>query len=185
MSVVAERSRVAVILADHAAADSSGKVNALGMGWAVSGNNSQTGLTAPQAVVVFIDSPPELYGEEFALTLTLRDEDGEPVELPGPPGAGGTMRVSQAARVEEPVFPPGAGIPRRMLWAHTQVILNLGNGLPLRPGHLYTWSLDIDTTHRPEWAVSFYVPGPASEPSRPVFGGPSNPTNIPGVDGTV
>lgn len=176
MSAVAERSKVTVILADYAAADAVNKVNILGTGFQIAGVDAATGLTSPQTVVVFIDTPPEQYGEDFAVTLTLRGMDDRPVELPGPAGTPQAMRVAQNLRVEEPIFPPEANVPRRITWAHTQIIFNIANGLPLAPGQLYTWTLEIDSTRDPRWVASFYVPGPRP---RPVFGGPSNPASIP------
>lgn len=176
MSAVAERARVAVLLSDYAAVDAANKINLLGLGWAVTGADPSSGLTAPQTVVVLIDAPPDLYGEDFAVTLTLRNADDEPVELPGPAGAMQAMRIAQNVRVEEPVFAPNLNVPRRAVWAHTQIILNLANGLPLALGQPYTWTLEIDSTQDPRWAVSFFVPGPRSAP---VFGGPANPATIP------
>lgn len=178
MSDVGERSRVSVLLADYAAADAVGKVNVLGVGWSITALNPQSGTTTPQTVVVMVDSPPDLYGEDFALSLTLRNSDGHPVEVPGPTGAPQAMRVGQNVHIDEPAFPPGTNVPRHTMWAHTQVLLNLGNGIPLPPGHLYTWSVDIDGTHRTDWEVSFFVVAP---PSLPVFGGPAGPSDIPDV----
>lgn len=176
MSPVGERSRVALLLADYAAADAVNKINALGIGWSISGFDAATGLTAPQTVVALIDSPPDLYGEPFVLTLTLRDESDQPVSVPGPTGGAEAMRVTQNARVEEPLFPPGANVPRGVAWSHTQVTLNIANGLPLPVGRMFTWTLEIDSDRDPRWAVSFYVPGP---PQGPVLGGPANPASIP------
>lgn len=179
MGAVADESRVSLLLADYAAADGAGKVNALGLGWGLAGVNPQTGMTPPQAVVAMLDSPPSLYGEAFSVTLTLYGEGDRPVEVPGPSGQLGALRLTHQARIDEPRFAPGANVPRNVVWAHTQVILNLANGIRLAPGHLYTWRLEIDATQDPKWAVSFYVP---AAPGAPVFGGPANPASIPGID---
>jgi hypothetical protein len=178
VSVIADEARVAVFLADYAAADAVNKINAIGLGWAVTGTDPSTGLTAPQTLVAMLDVPPDRYGEDFTLTLTLRDEAGAPVALPGPAGTPQPMRIAQIVRAEEPTFGPAMNVPRDVLWAHVQVVLNLGNGLPLQPG-LYSWQLDIDGKEDPKWRASFYVPGPRPAP---VFGGPANPAHIPGVD---
>lgn len=178
MSAVAERARVAVLLADYAAADAGGKINILGAGWAISGIDPSTASTAPQSVVVMIDSPPDLYGVDFAVTLTLRDGQGKAVRLPGPVGQPESMRISQLVRAEEPQIAPEANVPRGTIWAHAQIVLNLAGGLPLSPGQLYSWQLDIDGTEDARWAAYFYVPGPRPGP---VFGGPDGPLDIPDV----
>lgn len=179
MSNISERARVAVLLCDYAGADAISKVNALGLGWAVTGINPSTGTTAPMTVLVFVDTPPDMYGQEFAITLTLRDAAGKPVELPGPAGNPQAMRLAQNVRAEEPSFPSEANVPRHAVWAHSQMVFNLLNGLPLQPGQLYTWTVEIDSTRLDGWSVSFYVSGP-----RPglVFGGPANPADIPDLD---
>lgn len=167
-----------IFVTDYAATDAVSKINALGIGWTVTGTDPSTGMTAPQALVAMIDLPPELYGQDFSMTVTLRDATGDPVMLPGPAGTPQAMRIAQVARAEEPVFPPEMFVPRHLVWAHVQMILNLANGLPLPPG-LYTWSMEIDGNEDSRWATSFYVPGKRPDP---VFGGPANPAQIPGVD---
>lgn len=179
MSSISSTARVSLFVADYAAPDAIQKLNILGAGWAVTAVNPETGLTAPHAVVAFIDVPPEHYGEEFAVTLTLRDSAGQPVKVPGPTGQVEPMRIAQTLRVEEPQFPPEFNVPRRTVWSHTQVALNMSNGIPVALGQLYTWTLDIDGNGHPAWSVSFYVPGPRPGP---VFGGPANPATIPDLD---
>lgn len=179
MSRVAERSRVALFLADYANADASHKVNALGAGWGVAGTDVTRGVVAPQTVIVFIDSPPELYGDEFVFSLTLRDSTGTAVVVPGPTGNPEPLRVAQNLRVEEPATNPQLHIPRGTVWAHNQIVLNLAEGLRLPLGDLYTWTLDLDGTRSDRWGVSFYVP---AAHHGPVFGGPDNPASIPGID---
>lgn len=165
MSRVADLARVAVLLADYAAPDPSGRINILGAGWNVTGANPTTGQTPQQSLVVLLDFPPELYGEDFTLSLQLRDSAGALVELPGPTGQPQPMRIAQVLRVEEPPAPLGG--PRNLLWAHSQTVFTLLQGLPLRPNELYTWCVEIDGDERPERAVSFYVAGP---PPTPVIG---------------
>ncbi|EYR65026.1 hypothetical protein N866_18830 [Actinotalea ferrariae CF5-4] len=178
MSPISDSARVSLFVADYAAPDAIQKLNIIGAGWAVTGVNPETGLTAPHAVVAFIDVPPDHYGEDFAFTLTLRGPDGQPVRVPGPTGQVEPLRIAQTLRAEEPQFPPEVNVPRRTVWSHTQVALNMSNGIPVQVGSLYTWTLDIDGNTRPAWAVSFYVPGPRPGP---VFGGPAGPATIPDV----
>lgn len=176
MTSLGESARVTVFLADYAAADVAAKVNVIGAGWQITGVDQTTGLTAPQCVVVMIDVPPDFYGEDYAITLTLRDEHGDPIALPGPAGTAEAMRITHTVRAEEPRFAPGIHVPRRQLWAHNQIVLNLANGLPLPMGRMYSWTVDIDTTSDPHWVAPFCVPG---LPPGPIFGGPSNPAAIP------
>lgn len=105
-----------------------------------------------------IDTPPDLYGTDFAVTMTLRNAEGEAVQLPGPAGSPQPMRISQLVRAEEPQFGPEANVPRGLIWAHTQIIFNLSHGLPLPSGQLYSWRLDIDGREDERWAVDFFVP---------------------------
>ena len=167
MSAIGDSARVNVLLADFALADAINKLNVLGIGWAVTGIDPRTGATAPQSVVVMIDVPPDHYGASFTIGLQLRDSAGGLVELPGPAGQLQALRVAQIARVEEPMMPPGLGVPRNTLWAHSQVVFTLVNGLPLRGDEFYTWHVEIDGEERPTWATSFYVAAP---PAAPVIG---------------
>lgn len=160
MSALAEKARVSVLLADYASADAIGKINVLGAGFALCGIDVQTGAIPPQTLVVLIDILPEFYGEDFTLSVALRDSSGNPVEIPGPAGAPQPMRVAQVIRAETPVFPPGTNVPKDVVWAHAQLCLQLMNGLPLKAGDYYTWSVQLDGTDREDWAVSFYVAGP-------------------------
>jgi len=178
MSAIADQARIAVMLADYATVDAGQKINVIGGGFGFTGVDPTTALTAPQALLVTVGVPPELYGDEYVLTVTLQDASGDPVQLPGPSGAAQPMRVAQTVSIEEPRFPPHIYVPKKVVWAQTTAIFNFAGGLPLPIGAHYTWAVDIDGTHDPRWSVSFYVPGP---PPQAVFGGPVGPANIPGV----
>lgn len=178
MSEIAEAARVAVFLADYAGNDPGGRINALGVGWALAPLNPQTGVTSALAAVAIVSVPPQFYGAEYAIEVTLRREDGRAVEMPGPTGEPQALRLAQNIRAEEPTFPPGSNVPRGKLWSQMQVVMGFSNGLPLVGGQLYSFTVGIDSTSKPDWAASFYVPGP---PSGPVFGGPAGPADIPGL----
>jgi hypothetical protein len=167
VSAVGDRARVTLILADYAAADAVQKLNILGAGWSITGLNPATSATSPLAVVVMIESPPDQYGDEFSLTLALEDEDGSPVQVPDAAGSLTALRIAQVIRIQEPAVLPQLNAPKGKLWAHSQVVLNFANGIPLSPGRIYRWTLAIDGDVRDEWHVSFFVPGP---PSPVVFG---------------
>lgn len=164
-----------MFIADHIGMDSGGKLNALGAGFMVSGMQP-TGLTSPLSIAVFIDVPSKYIGQDFTLSLELRNEaTGSAVTVPGPSGTPEALRLSQIARVERPdargVFLPPE-VPARV-----QVVTAFPNGLPLVLGAVYSWRVEIDSQFRKGWSTSFFVPGP---PPAMVFGGPANPADIPG-----
>jgi hypothetical protein len=161
MSQIGDAARVSVLLADYALTDAINKVNVLGAGWAVTGLEPQTGMTAPQCLVVLIDVPPAHYGESFTVGIQLRDSSGGLVEMPGPAGQLQPLRIAQISRVEEPTVP---GVPRGILWAHSNFVFSLVNGLPLRPDEMYTWHVEIDGEERSHWAASFFVAAPVPPP---------------------
>jgi hypothetical protein len=167
MDSVADQVRVALVLADYAAGDASGKANVIGAGWTVTGIDPQQGQTSPQSVLALLDVPPHLYEEEFVVTLALHNGAGELVQVPSPTGGTHALRIANVVKAPMPTFGPGTYVPSRTVWGHAQVVLNFPSGLPLERGQLYTWRLSIDTTTEPRWAVSFYVPG--SDPG-PVIG---------------
>jgi hypothetical protein len=160
---VGDEARACLILADYANADAARKLNLLGGGWQVTGL-MPTGLTGPQALVAMIEVPPRLAGTEFPVSLTLLDEGGNPVMVPTPTGGQDALRIAQMAKAETPNVP--GVLLQGKVWSRVQVILNFGNGLPLQPGQAYTWKLEIDGTHNPQWAASFLV----AAPPQPVLG---------------
>ena len=167
MSAVFDRARVTLVLADYAAADAVQKLNILGAGWSITGLNPATGTTSPMSLVIMIDSPPEQYGDEFSLTLTLEDSNGSLIQVPDAAGSLSPLRIAQVVRIQEPTFLPQLNVPKGKLWAHTQTVLNFPNGVPLPPGGIFTWKVEIDGETRDGWNISFFVPGP---PSPVVFG---------------
>lgn len=166
MSDIADDARVSLVLADYAAADAVNKVNVIGAGWQVASLQPETGLTPPQSLVVLVDFLPRHYREQFALTVVLLDDVDAPVEVPGPTGEPQALRISQLVKAEEPSF-QGTSVPRNMVPSHIQVVINFPGGLPLAPGRLYTWQVDIDGDAKPGWRASFFVAGP---PPGPVIG---------------
>ena len=122
--------RASLVLADFAETDPGGKVHILGAGWSVTG--PQMG---PQAVVGFIQVPPEKAGEAVSFTLRLVDSDGELVEVQGPAGPQG-MELGGQVEVREP-----EGWDRS---ADLTVAFAVNVVLPLPAGQSYTWALEID-----------------------------------------
>lgn len=119
----------------------------------------------PQCVVVLITVTPEHTNERFAVTLSLEDENGRPLVMPdGAGGAGQPLRLQQLVSAPPVTMP---GVPVHKLPGQIQVIINLGQGIQVPPGQMWTWVLEIDGNRKPEWRRSFYVLHP---PTAPVLG---------------
>jgi hypothetical protein len=171
---LAQDAQVSVLLADYIGLDAAGKINALGAGFTVTG--VANGLTPPQHVAALIDVPSSYAGQDFALSVQLRDETvGRLVQVPGQSGLLEALRMQQVARAERPNAGPGVHLPQTM-FARVQVALAFPMGLPLVVGNYYAWQVEIDGQSQPHWQARFYVAGP---PPGPVFGGPSGPASIP------
>lgn len=160
---VGEEARACLILADFANADAAQKLNLLGGGWQVTGL-MPSGMTGPQALVAMIEVPPKFAGTEFPISLTLLDESGSTVKVPTPTGGQEALRVAQIAKAEVPNVP--GVLLHGKVWSRVQVILNFPNGLPVQSAQAYTWSLEIDGHHNPQWRANFYV----AAPPQPVVG---------------
>ena len=140
------------MLADFAETDPAGKVHILGAGWSVTG--PQLG---PQAVVGFIQVPPEQAGGAVSFTLRLADRAGEVVEVQGPAGML-PMELGGQVEVREPEEWDGA--------SDLNVAFAVNVTLPLPPGQSYTWSLEVDGKDLA--STTFYVrsasPGQQAQP---------------------
>lgn len=168
-----DNARVTVLLADYVAVDSSGKLTAVGAAFTLTGLQPD-GHTAPMHVAVLVDVPGEAVGHDFSLNIALRDEDGQPVLVPGQSGAPEPLQVAQVMRAQVPAV-PGMLVPSHVP-GRVQVVLGFPQGLPLAQGRTYRWSVEIDGRSRPEWSTAFHVPAPAPGP---VFGGPPGPSSLP------
>lgn len=167
--------QVVVLAADYIGMDASGKINAIGAGFTVSGV-LPTGLVAPQHIAVLVDLPSRHAGAEFSLSIELRDESTDSaVKVAGPGGQLEPLRIGQLAKVLQFPSVPGVYIPARM-FCRVQALLAFPNGLPVAPGGFYFWRVEIDGQHRKHWKASFHVLGP---PPPAVFGGPTGPAGIP------
>ena len=122
--------RASIVLADFAETDPGGKVHILGAGWSATGPQP-----SPQAVVGFIQVPPELAGGSIAFTVRLADQTGEVVEVQGPAGMQ-RMEATGQIEVREPEE-----------WDRStdlNVAFALNVLLPLSSGKAYTWFLEVD-----------------------------------------
>lgn len=157
---ISEDAIVSIILADYAVADASQKVNILGAGWQVTGV-TPGGLTPAQALVVLVEVPARYRGDQFSLAATLLNDAGDPVMVPDPHGATPetqALRVEQLIQVESPSV-PGADMLEEMP-SHIQMIVFPQGGLPLFPGKLYRWEVEIDGNRNRQWRRTFYVADP-------------------------
>lgn len=171
-----EDCRVTLIVADYIGVDAASKLNAIGAGFSITGLQP-TGLTAPMYVGVLVDVPPAFHGQEFPLSLELRDVEGNSVvTMTGPSGAPEALRVQSMVTPERPVL-PGTYLPPAM-FARVQVVIGFQNGLPLSAGRFYEWRVEIEGQHRKGWIARFHVTGP---PPPPVVGGPAGPSSIPNI----
>lgn len=168
---------VAVLVADYIGIDAGNKLNAVGVGFTLHGIEA-TGLSSPFSVAVLVDIPPKYNGHEFSVSLELHDDIlGQVVQLTGPSGQLEAMRVQQVGKVEPHSAPPGVWLPQGM-FGRVQLNLAFANGLPLKPGTLYSWRAELNGQKRKGWRAQFGIPGP---PPPPVFGGPVGPTDIPDI----
>lgn len=170
--------RAYVLLADHIAVDGAGKINALGVGFTIVGSNPQ-GATSAQSVAAVIDVPARYAGEQYAISLELRDETaGHVVAIASEAGKAEALRVQQIVIANKPqlsnVFIPDS------VQCRSQVVLAFPTGLQLTHGHSYQWRLEIEGQHRPGWSADFFVAGPTPGP---VLGGPTSasPSDLPSL----
>jgi hypothetical protein len=172
--VALDDARVTVLLADYVAVDAAGKLTAVGAGFALS-PLQQDGQTPPMHVAVLVDVPSSHLGQDFALSLSLRDaDDDSPVMVPGPSGSPEPLQIAQVMRAQAPTA-PGLHLPSD-LPGRVQIVLGFVQGLPLEAGRTYRFAVELDGQSRDEWSASFHVPG---LPPGPVFGGPVGPSSIP------
>jgi hypothetical protein len=174
--VALDDARVTVLLADYISVDAAGKLTAVGAAFLLT-PLQQDGTTPPLHLAVLVDVPSSHLGQDFAMSLSLRDADsGEPVLVPGPSGAPEPLQIAQVMRAQAPTV-PGLHLPTT-LPGRVQMVLGFLQGLPLEAGRTYRFGVELDGHSRDEWSAVFHVPG---SPPPPVFGGPLSPTSIPGM----
>ncbi len=134
--------KVNLLLADTARI-AEGKLDALGIGWA---------MTVPGGVFSVcgvVHVPWDQARETHKLTLELIDGDGEPFYLPDQdePFKAEFGQDKPLRETMNPHVKPGTALT----WPFC---LNLG-GFPLQPGTLYEWRLSIDGHHEQDWTLPF------------------------------
>jgi hypothetical protein len=162
MSEISDAARVQIFLADHAVADPTNKINALGVGFQVMALQAN-GFTAPCAVVAMAEFPSRFVGDDLAMELALYNDANELVTAPGLMGDAATpLRFGQNVVLQRPVVAmPGVTIPQGAVWPRHQLVAAFQAGIPLAVGRGYEWRVSIDSVTRPDWIVGFYVPAPS------------------------
>lgn len=161
MSEISDAARVQIFLADHAVADASNKINALGVGFQIMGLQAN-GFTAPCAVVVLAEFPPKFVGDDLAMELALYNDLNELVTAPGLMGDATTpLRFGQNVVLQKPVASlPGVTIQQGIIWPRHQLVAAFQAGVPLAIGRSYEWRVSIDSVTKPDWIASFVTPAP-------------------------
>jgi hypothetical protein len=165
VSDVAEAASAVVLVADFAASDMLGKVNALGLGWHVT-RIGPGGVTPPQSVVALIEVPGSFGSQSMAAELSLLDAADELVTVPGPDGTEQAVRVAQVLQIPPLILNPGEIMPPD-LTIRLQVAVNIPVGVQLAPNSMYKWRLALDSKTDPGWEARFWVVGLGPGP---VFG---------------
>jgi hypothetical protein len=123
-----------VLLANSAEATSVGTVSALGIGWSVTGTP-----TPPTAIIILIKVPWDQTNTQHILRLHLVDSDGNDVMMAhAPTGEDAPLEIQADFEVGRP-----AGLPRGTDIDHV-IPLSIAPGMPLIPGQIYQWRLQID-----------------------------------------
>jgi hypothetical protein len=145
-------------MADYAAVDQAGKLNVIGGGISVLTRVPNAEQTAPVALVVSLAAPPDRYGDECMVEITLEDASGDIVTLPGAvPGVPQPLRINQSAKFTEPTAQHPLITPKGYLWAGVQLVVQFPVGLPLRGIGGYQWRVKIDDQARDDWTEKFVV----------------------------
>lgn len=152
--------RATITLADFVNVDAGGKANLIGAGIAILGFDPQQGVTTPFAIYVRVVSPVPI-DDRPAVEILLVDASGQPVMLPGPMGEAQALRISQNVEFP-PLAVPGVSLPSGALPSVAQFAINFANGLPLAPGHSYTWRVQLD--HDVIASESIFIPLAAPGP---------------------
>ena len=143
--------RPTVLLADFAQADQSGKVAAIGLGWAIRGP-----VPGPMSVVVLMECPWDQTNKKHTFRLELLDADGNPQTIPTPLGPQPVLVEGEFESGRPPGIPEGTPI------SGAPLVVNLPP-IPLEPGR-YEFKLSIDGEAQHDWHRSFLVAGEPRPP---------------------
>lgn len=119
-----------LLLANSAEEYKGGMVNALGLGWSVTGTP-----TPPAALVLMVKVPWDETNVKHRLQIDLVDADGHPAQINA---NGDHIKIEGEFEAGRP-----AGIIKGTP-IDTAAVFNLGPGLELTPGATYQWRVEID-----------------------------------------
>ncbi len=162
MSELSEQATTSILLSDFANVTEVGKLNVVGAGVTMLGFEAQQGVTARFSLVAIIEAPPSVsLPVDCTIEFTLYSE-GSIVEVPGPAGPQ-TMRIGQTSTIEIPALPVNAAL-RGKLSGRNITVLDFSSGLPLIPGTIYEWVVQIDGDSTERHTYPFIVAGPQQQP---------------------
>ncbi len=167
---------VALVLADYVGTDANGKFSLVGGGLNVLAVGPD-GNSASHYLAAWVELPGLYAGVGFAFSLSLWDEDtGSAVQVPRGPGMPPeALRIQQIA-IAQRVQVMGVHVPdEASVRAHFAI--GFVTGLPLVPGHRYSWRAEIDGQRKKGWHTDFYL---LPLPQPPVIGGPAGAAEIAG-----
>ena len=143
-----------LLLADTARV-AEGKLDALGIGWAL------TVAGASYAVCGVVHVPWDQAAERHSLVLELIDGDGEPFSFPehDEPAMWTFQQDVSLRETANPQVKPGTALT----WPF---VLN-ANGFPLEEDTLYVWRASIDGHHEEGWTRPFRTLPAIANPSDP------------------
>jgi hypothetical protein len=130
-----------LMLAD-AGQEVGGKLYILGGGWSVTGP-----APSPHAIILKVDIPWTDANTRHHFRLALRNEDGEPVFVPGPEGEQPLMLEGDFEAGRPAGLPPGTDLD-------FSLVANVPP-LPLPPGQRFEWRLWIDDETEDDWNRTF------------------------------
>jgi hypothetical protein len=160
VSEMAESISAHVTIADYVD-EANGKIIIIGGGIQFVGFIPQMGMTTAFSIFVEMQCPVPVPERHAAVELLLVDASGQAVQVPGEGDSKQALRVAQNVEFIEPYL-PGASVPRGSVNARATMTLAFPNGIPLTPGHSYSWRVQID--HDVLATQPFYIPAPQIGP---------------------
>ncbi|MFT9007947.1 MAG: hypothetical protein ABF489_00395 [Bifidobacterium sp.] len=158
MSEISQTADLTIAIADFANVEQNvGKPNLIG-GWGTIIPLTPMGVTIRFSVLSVIRVKAEYCPHEITLEVSLRDEDGNLVSLPGAvPNQEQPLRVANVVTIDAPTN----GLKtdeRNHIGGISNLVMDFSNGIPLAPGN-YRWRLEIDGDEQNAAEYAFCVPG--------------------------
>jgi hypothetical protein len=136
--------RALLMLCDHVAV-AEGKFYINGGAWTMTGPQPSA-----QGIAILLWVPWHEANRKIDVSLQLLNEDGSPVNVPGPVGPMVPLQVDAQFEVGRPAgVREGSELP-------IPIPVNVGP-LPLTPGSRYVWQLTVNGETHEDWRASFDV----------------------------